>query len=108
MRQQIDAMNGSIKGGGGGGFAQAILGAGFHPKLKPSVEIPLSSALGIKASTLPGVGDWNRAAPVVVPMGRDQRFLNSVLVSQSVQGETAVQDFKQTVRTVTGSVQRAP
>jgi hypothetical protein len=75
-------------------------------KSKPSVTIPLRTALG-KAPTLPAVGDWNRGDPVVVPMGRDARFLNANLIQQSVDGETAVQDFRQTGRVVTGSVQRA-
>ena len=107
LKKAIQGMNGSLNGGGGGGdFAHAVVAAGFHPKSNPSVTIPLLTAMG-KASTLPGVGDWNRADPVVVPMGRDQRFLNSNLIQQSVDGETAIQDFRQTARTVTGSVQRA-
>jgi hypothetical protein len=77
--------------------------AGFNLKSNPSVTIPLRTALG-KAPTLPAVGDWNRADPVVVPMGKDARFLNANLVQQSVDGETAIQDFRQTARTVTGSV----
>ena len=106
MVESIERMNGNFSAHGGGDFAQAVVSAGFNPKSNPSVIIPLRSALG-KAPTLPAVGDWNRADPVVVPMGRDQRFLNAALIQESVDGETAVQDFKQTARTVTGSVQRA-
>jgi hypothetical protein len=73
-------------------FAQAIVAAGFNPKSNPSVTIPLRTALG-KAPTLPGVVDWNRADPVLVPMGRDVRFLNANLVQQSVDRESAIQDF---------------
>jgi hypothetical protein len=106
LRNEIAKMN---AGGGvpsGGDFAQAVVSAGFDLKSNPSVTIPLRTALG-KAPTLPAVGDWNRADPVMVPMGKDARFLNANLVQQSVDGETAIQDFRQTARTVTGSVQRA-
>jgi hypothetical protein len=107
LRDEIESMAGTgVKGTGGSDFAHAVVAAGFHPKSNPSVTIPLRTALG-KAPTLPGVGDWNRADPIVVPMGRDERFLNAHLAQQSVDGETAIQDFKQTARTVTGSVQRA-
>jgi len=106
MVESIERMNGNFSAHGGGDFAQAVVSAGFNLKSNPSIVIPLRSALG-KAPTLPAVGDWNRADPVVVPMGRDQRFLNANLVSESVDAETSISDFKQTVRTVTGSVQRA-
>jgi hypothetical protein len=100
-------MHGSFNlAGRGGNFGDAVINTGWHPKANPSITIPLRSALG-KAPTLPAVGDWNRADPVGVPMGKDERFLNSVLIQQPVDGETAVQDFRQTARTVTGSVQRA-
>ena len=39
-------------------------------------------------------------------MGTDRRWLCPNLVTQSVGPESAVQDFRQTVRTLTGSVQR--
>jgi hypothetical protein len=106
LRNEIAKMNAGVAGPGGSDFAQAVVSAGFNLKSNPSVTIPLRTALG-KAPTLPAVGDWNRADPVVVPMGRDQRFVNANLIQQSVDGETAIQDFRQTARTVTGSVQRA-
>ncbi len=104
LLDQIEIMNGASSSGSD--FAQSVISAGFDLKTRPSVTIPLTSAL-TKAPTLPSVGDWNRRGPDLVAMGGDERFLNSVLLRESVDGETAVQDFKQTARTVTGSVQRA-
>ena len=72
LTKSINDLNGSLNGGGGGDFPQAVVAADFHPKSNSSVTIPLRTAMG-KASTLPAVGDWNRADPVVVPTGRDQR-----------------------------------
>ncbi len=51
------------------------------------------------------MGDWYRVAPVMVPLGQDRRFLYPNFVSQNVADETAVQDFKQSAKTLTGSVQ---
>jgi hypothetical protein len=106
LRNEIERMNAGGGVPGGGDFAQAVVSAGFNLKSNPSVTIPLRTALG-KAPTLPAVGDWNRAAPEVVAMGRDARFLNANLVQESVGGESAIQDFRQSARTVTGSPQRA-
>ena len=104
LKSQIAAFNGSLNGGGMS-FGDAVFRAGFSLKAQPQVTIPVASAL-FKAPTWPAVADWNRLAPVTVPMGTDQRFLYPNLVSQSVGPESAIQDFRQTVRTLTGSVQR--
>ena len=104
LKGQIEAFNGSLNSGGMS-FGDAVFRAGFSLKAQPQVTTPVASAL-FKAPTFPAVGDWNRLAPVTVPMGTDRRWLYPNLVSQSVGPESAVQDFKQTVRTLTGSVQR--
>jgi hypothetical protein len=44
--------------------------------------------------------------PQIVPMGTDRRFLYPNLPRTDVEGASAVQDFKQSARTLTGSVQR--
>jgi hypothetical protein len=87
-------------------FGQTIVDKGFDLKRNPAVTIPLRDAL-TKASSFPAVGDLRPAAPVLVPMGRDERFLNAAVISQSVDAESAVQDFRQSARSVTGSVSRA-
>jgi hypothetical protein len=103
LKSQIASMNASLNGGGS--FGDAVFKAGFSLKAQPTVTIPVASAL-TKAPTFPAVGDWNRLSPVTVPMGTDRRWLYPNLVSQSVGPESAVQDFRQTVRSLTGSVQR--
>jgi hypothetical protein len=60
-----------------------------------------------KASTFLDPDAWNRTAPVIVPQGQDTRFLYPNLQSSGVGPESAVHDFKQTARTLTGSPQRA-
>ena len=104
VKSQIAAFNGSLNGGGMS-FGDAVFQAGFSLKAQPQVTIPLVTALQ-KAPTWPSVADWNTLAPTIVPMGTDRRWLYPNLVSQSVGEEAAVSDFRQTVRTVTGSVQR--
>lgn len=104
LKAQIEAFNGSLNSGGMS-FGDAVFRAGFSLKAQPQVTIPVASAL-TKAPTFPAVGDWNRLAPVTVPMGTDRRWLYPNVVSQSVGPESAIQDFRQTVRTLTGSVQR--
>ena len=105
---RIERFNAELNHGGSssGGFGAAVFNAGFVAKSNPSVTIPLLDALQ-KAPTLPAVADWNRAKPVLVPMGMDQRFLNSALVQESVDQESSIQDFRQTGRVLTGSVSRA-
>ena len=80
---------------------------GWHPKDRPSVTVPAATAMGgMKASTLPGVVDWNRLEPVTVGLGQDARFLFPNLVTQTPENASAVQDFKQSARTLTGTVKR--
>ena len=104
LKAQIGAFNGSLNSGGMS-FGDAVFRAGFSLKMQPQVTIPLVTALQ-KAPTWPSVPDWNRLAPATVQMGTDTRFLYPNLVSQSVGPESAIQDFRQSVRSLTGSVQR--
>jgi hypothetical protein len=102
IKAQIEHMNASLNGGS---FGDAVFAQGFSLKAQPQVTIPLVTALQ-KSPTWPGVANWNTLAPTIVPMGTDRRWLYPNLVSQSVGDEAAVSDFKQTVRSLTGSVQR--
>ena len=105
MKDYIDGINAGQSSHGGGGFGAAVISAGFSLKAQPTVQIPTRAILS-KAPTFPAVGDWNRLAPVTVPMGQDRRFLYPNLPTTDVNDATAIQDFRQTVRTLTGSVQR--
>ena len=96
-------------GGGGGGLANAVLQAGFSLASHPSVTISSASAIGAKAVTDSiGPEAWSVIGPdAVVPYGRDQRFLWQLLPTRNSDGNSAVADFVQTARSVSGSVERA-
>lgn len=88
-------------------LAEAMLDAGFNLKKNPSVEIKAFDTVeALKAQTLPSVTDWNRREPVIVPMGQDRRFLWPYLAMEDAGRSASIQDFKQTARTLTGTVQR--
>ena len=57
-------------------------------------------------STLPTPDYWEVSGPTIAPLGRDRRFLYSNLPTQNVNSAGAVQDFKQTARTLTGTAVR--
>ncbi|MBA3737326.1 MAG: hypothetical protein H0W97_02035 [Actinobacteria bacterium] len=91
----------------GGTFSKAVMAAGFSLRENPSVTIPLSAAIGTKASTFPANTDWYRTTPVISGLGQDGRFLYPYLEQQNVEGAASVQTFRQTgARTVTGTVER--
>lgn len=84
------------------GLARAIREAGWHLRERPSVRLEarhvFPAAGDLRPSTVGGV----------LPLGRDERFLWPLLRRQVVEpGQTAVRDFRQTGRTVTGTVERA-
>jgi hypothetical protein len=110
LTEEIDAMQARLSGprsSMGGAFVKAIMDAGWHPKERPAVTVAAITALGgTKASTVPGVVDWSRLEPVMVPMGQDQRWLFPNLPTQDPETASAVQDFKQSARTLTGTVKR--
>ena len=88
-----------------GQFAKSLMGAGFNLKSRPSVTVSLADAL--KAPTWPASTDWNRADPVIVPRGMDRRFLWPALQQERLGTSTmSIQDFRQTARTLTGTVKR--
>jgi hypothetical protein len=102
LKDSIDRLRGSVrKSAQGGGFAKAILDAGFNFKQRPAVEIESRSIFN--APTFPGEELWRRADPTIAPLGQDRRFLYTNLPTENVDGVSAVQDFKQTARTLTGN-----
>lgn len=88
------------------GLAGAVMDAGFDLKSVPSVTMPGGSVF--KASTFPASTALSSIQPSgVTPYGKDSRFLWPSLPSEDVGSNTAVEDFKQTARAVTGDVERA-
>ena len=101
LRAQLDGLRrGHDTAKQQGGFAQAVLDAGFALKTHPAVEMPSSAVFN---STLPAPDTWRVVGPTIAPLGQDRRFLYTNLPRQKVDGASAVQDFKQTVRTLTGA-----
>jgi hypothetical protein len=100
MRGNLDAEEGT--------FAGALQAAGWDLKSRPSVTIPAASVLGMKTVSGPsGPETWNQIGGGIVPIGQDTRSIFTSLPAQSVQGVSAVSDFVQTARSVTGTVKRA-
>ncbi|RBY83732.1 hypothetical protein DQ238_01245 [Geodermatophilus sp. TF02-6] len=115
FRDEIDRMrrgdpvDGSPPGWQGPGLGQKLIQAGFHAKSRPSVELSAYAALGAhaKTATLPPTPTINPTDPAWVPIGRDSRFLWPALPRADAGTNTAVADFRQTARAVTGAVERA-
>lgn len=87
-------------------FAEAVMSSGFDVKAN-RLSVELDGTEATKAQTLPSVTDWNRSAPGLVPLGQDRRWLFPNLPSQPARNTASIQDFVQTARTVTGTVERA-
>ncbi|MFT3854790.1 MAG: hypothetical protein QM733_18940 [Ilumatobacteraceae bacterium] len=97
----------SVKGQTLTGLTAAMMGAGFDLRRNPSVKARNGEAI-LKASTFPATTDWQRARPTeLVAMGRDQRWLWPLLPSEQAGDDLSVADYRQTGRTLTGTVQRA-
>ena len=60
-----------------------------------------------KGVTLPASADWSPRTPAIVGMGRDSRFLWPTLVTENAGTDTSIEDFRQTARVLTGSVEHA-
>jgi hypothetical protein len=88
------------------GLAAAVLDAGWSLKGAPQVFVPGWRVFGAKAATLPDADTWNTSTPGIVGIGRDERWLHEVMVRQDAGTLTAVEDFKQSARSVTGTVER--
>jgi hypothetical protein len=90
-------------------LADRILERGWDLKKNPSVTIPaeeLVSPLETRAQSLPAVSSWARLPGVIVPLGMDQRFLFPNLPTVPAGQSSTVLDWKQSARTLTGTVNR--
>jgi len=90
-------------------LADRILERGWDLKKNPSVTIPaeeLVASLETRAQSLPAVSSWARLPGVIVPLGMDQRFLFPNLPTAPAGESSTVLDFKQSARTLTGTVNR--
>jgi hypothetical protein len=87
-------------------LAAEILKRGWDLKTNPSVTIPADDLVETRAQTVPAVNSWARLPGVLVPLGQDQRFLFPRLNTTSTGESTTILDWKQSVRTLTGTVAR--
>ena len=90
-------------------LADRILERGWDLKKNPSVTIPadeLVAPLETRAQSLPAVSSWARLPGVIVPLGMDQRFLFPNLPTAPAGESSTVLDWKQSARTLTGTVNR--
>jgi len=83
-----------------------ILKRGFDLKSNPSVTIGADDLVQTRAQTVPAVNAWARLPGILVPLGQDQRFLFPRLNTISAGENTTVLDWKQSARTLTGTVAR--
>lgn len=91
----------------GGGFADAVVGAGWSLKGQRTVVVPLASALS-KANTLPSAETWNvEPTGSIADQGADKRFMYRRIPQKSVTDETSISDFIASGRTLTGTAIRA-
>jgi hypothetical protein len=87
-------------------LAGEILKRGWDLKKNPSVTIAADELVESRAQTLPAVSSWARQPGVLVPLGMDQRFLFPNLPTESAGQSSTVLDWKQSARTLTGTVNR--
>jgi hypothetical protein len=83
-----------------------ILKRGWDLKTNPSITISADDLVETRAQTVPAVNSWARLPGVLVPLGQDDRFLFPRLNTTSTGEATTVLDWKQSVRTLTGTVAR--
>lgn len=83
-----------------------LLKRGWNLKTQPSITIPADDLVETRAQTVPAVNSWARLPGVLVPLGQDQRFLFPRLNTTSTGESTTILDWKQSARTLTGTVAR--
>ncbi len=108
--------HGDDRGGGSGrsgfvggnvkGLAAEMLKGGFNFDAN-RLKVSGSAFDALKANDFPDVTDIARSAPVIVPMGMDKRFIWPLMPRENLGDSLSIQDFKQTARTLNGTVQRA-
>ena len=100
-----DARTMPITGGRAGGLWRALQQGGWDLRSNPGVTVSLREAL---RSTFPDPATYSpRPAGDIVPLPFDSRYLWSVFPAVDIGMDTSVQDFRQTAREVTGTVERA-
>jgi hypothetical protein len=78
-------------------------------KASRTVTIPCFPTFGRKAPTIPAVGDLSPKPPdSVEPLGRDERFMYSAMPTVDLGTDLSIRDFRETVRTPSGTVERVP
>lgn len=85
-------------------IAAAMVDAGFSLKSNPSVEMSGFNAL--KSLTAPAPTSWDRAPRQLLQMGQDRRWLWPHLPTENAGTDSAIEDYSQSARTLTGTVQR--
>ena len=89
---------------GAGTLGAEVARSGFNLKARPSVEFKAMDAL---KSTFLTSTQWGRSTPTFVPMGQDRRFMYRFLPTENAAGKLSVEDWTQTARDLTGTVERA-
>jgi len=108
--RSLGATAGGDSGDTARGLAEAVSKSRFNLRSNPSVM--LSGAAVFGAATKANVWAASTAlnpshASDVAPLGRDSRFLYPHLPSKNIGNETAISDFVQSVRSLTGTTERA-
>jgi hypothetical protein len=119
----VDGMQAGLGTGPRRGFGDTLLEAGLLRKIDEpgtlSVKNGVSGAVvpswpifgpaGFKAPTVPATVDVARSSPVgIEPLGRDERFMFGAMPRADLGTDLSIQDFRETVRTTTGTVERDP
>lgn len=91
-----------------GALVDAMKSARFDPKTNPSVTVPGFGAWATKAQTIPSMADLSPSQRMVTPLGQDTRFMWSAMPLQDAGTNTAIEDFKITAATVSGTIERSP
>ena len=121
LARELNEMRGPVfaygEGGGGsfaGSFSKAILdrsltyeASGRSPHTVLGVNT-VSAALGLKAPTVPSAEEFQLGSGAVTTDGFDKRFMYRTLPMRQVEpGQSAIDDFRISDRTLSGTVQRA-
>ena len=116
LTADIDAMNAKLRPGGiDDSLGDQLVKAGLLRTPEPerlSVKGGREAILpvfGFKAPTSPAVTDLApRGAASIERLGADQRWLYPAIPQQDLGTDLSIRDFRHTVRTVTGTVERDP
>ena len=119
LTARVDEMNASFtaspatKGLGAvlleAGLGRRPDGLGISVKGNPTVEVSSFAVFGAKVQTLPATGDVSpRPADSIEYIGRDERWMFGNMRQIGLGGDLSIRDFRQSVRTPAGTVERDP